>query len=1045
MIQVPRILSLVGFLSVATLTAQTVPQSSATPWWDNFLRILNFINGPCGLAIATRTVSIGGDATFCSTGQDGTMGLYYQRVGLLEEQQPRAIQDTQSLGLHTMTYFEAFGEATSFVVQVQRTPDGTFVKSARDPQLTQRFVNHWDWELFDGTGEVRWAGPHDYFGDEDFARPYTLTHARYGSPPVRYPDGSIASGYKGATNDPRMSRVYDACGSKDVNGNLHISYQFNDRVNDQGGPFQGLIPVGTKYSGLLYISKDSACPAWIDYARASALQAIDFGLDGMYSDNYSPWDSFESEPVKTAFGEWSVASFRDYMKTTFTKEELSQMEIGNADTFDVRDYVRRKALEWGGDPNNLADNIWSDLRWIDDPIWRAYKIHKRRTGTRALERYYEAVKEAGVAGGKPDFFVSGNDFTSENLGWTRGSLDMVNSELQNWSRMQGPLQMPPDNSLVAIYKRAREHGRSRFVSFWPHVPAEFIGKPNFAEMMNYRGLASHAILQPSVGVDVSQTAGTEATTSSFFHFIGSAKSYMAERKPFEEIGLYYSSSSELASMTLAGVANGVGVPHSISFLGWGTALTDLHQQWRAIPEWKLDSATLATLKLLIIPESQVFDPTGTALLQEWVVNGGRLIVTGFTGTRLGESGNFAITNPSSLAPITGSATGLSQVVTTLGRGQVLYLREDIGRPYYADVSQRGSRLHSIAGAIESVGFTSSVSTPKVASTVGVTIYDDPAAARRFVDINNVDYDAANDLLRPASPVQVEIACPSWLVGKNLRLQVLSPDEVQVALKETPDSIAVLEVTGLLRYASIVLEPDGSALSLSLVNQNGASFDSARPLAQNSIVTARGAHLATSTNVPSTDLPTTLAGTSVNIRDSKDVERPAQLLYVSESQINYILPPATAQGIATVTIDAGDGIKTSGAINVVSVSPGVMTLNEQSLAAASIIRLRNGTQLFEPVYLVSNGAVVPLPIDLEADNDQVFLSVYGTGLRFAKNVKAAINGEPIAVLGWSEKTLYPGLDQVNIGPLLKDLTGAGRAALELTADGQPANTTFLNFR
>jgi len=97
------------------------------------------------------------------------------------------------------------------VVQVKKNADGTWVKDEADPLLTKRFANHWSWNRFDGTGEIRWVGPLSYFGDQDFARPFTLTHPRYGAPPVRYPDGTIAQGYKGPDNDPRNSSIYDAC------------------------------------------------------------------------------------------------------------------------------------------------------------------------------------------------------------------------------------------------------------------------------------------------------------------------------------------------------------------------------------------------------------------------------------------------------------------------------------------------------------------------------------------------------------------------------------------------------------------------------------------------------------------------------------------------------------------------------------------------------------------------------------------------------------------------------------------------------------------
>src|SRR5207245_2710492 len=137
--------------------------------------------------------------------------------------------------------------------------------------------------------------------------------------------------------------------------------------------------------------------------------------------------------------------------------------------------------------------------------------------------------------------------------------------------------------------------------------------------------------EPWTEVAQPQTAGTDLTTAAFNEFVGSARATFGQRTGVDEIGLYYSSSSELARLTLNGWAN--GSPHSLSFLGWGTALSWLHHQWRVIPEWKLTFETLSSLKLLIIPNAESFEPTDVPVLENWIAHGGRLIVTGNSGAR----------------------------------------------------------------------------------------------------------------------------------------------------------------------------------------------------------------------------------------------------------------------------------------------------------------------------------------------------------------------------------------------------------------------------
>lgn len=780
-----------SFAALSLLLA-TAAQSQ-TPWWDNYPRIVHLVNQSCGSRGADKAVALHADVAQCTTSSDPNVGVWAQRVGIFEESEPHALEKMHAAGLRTMSYFETFGQAKTFIVQVKKDPTGAWFNDRNDPRLTKRFLNHWSWNLFDGTGEIRWTGVHSYFGDEDFARPYTLTHPRYGAPPVRYPDGTLATGYNGPVTDPRNSRIYDACSVKDVNGNLYLDYGYNRTIERRNGPFTGLLQVGSRHSGTFDAGKDAACPSWIDYARASTLQAVDFGLDSMYTDNFSPWDSFGFDPVKKAFGEWSVATFRDYLAASFTPAELTAMGVPDIKTFDVRAYLRTKATEWGGDPANLEDPAWKSPRWIDDPVWRAYKIHRRQNGTRALSNYYHAVKDAAASAGKPDFPVTGNDFQGFNLGWARGDLDLVNSELQyTRSAVLGEgkygYMLPPLGSYVSVYKRAREQARSRIAIFWMYVNPELAGHAAIADVLQYQALANHALPEAFTGgPSQNQTAGNDSTTAAFFAFLGSARSTFGARTGVEEIGLYYSSSSELVHLTLNGWPPGShGPPHSLSFLGWGTALSWLHQQWRAIPEWKLTPDTLAGLKLLIIPDAEVFDPADVPMLKDWLARGGRLIVTGNSGIRAGEKGNFAPLRTPSLG------------------GVGVHLPADPGPDFTNSRDDRPSRLAAFAAALDDIGFKGLVSAPAVPYTVGVTLYDDPKAHRRFIDLNNTDIDVAADTIHPSPPIHLEIPLPAWLDPKTVSTQLLTPD-TNVSLSTHPQgNTLTIDLTGLQRYASLVV-------------------------------------------------------------------------------------------------------------------------------------------------------------------------------------------------------------------------------------------------
>ncbi len=814
-----RLLRLVGTLTLLARGGALAQGPAADiPWWDNYPLIVKggvWSDDAPGIGVRFHA-----DVVFCSSADDPGWGVYGQRAQMVEYD-PKGEAKVRAAHLRSMGYFETFGTGYTCIVQLQKNSDGSWVKYPGYPDVTRVFTRDYNWQMYNHKGEIRWIGPHNYFDDEDFARPYTRTHPRYGSPPMTYPDGRLASGYNGPPTDPRNSRVYDAGCSKDVLGNVAFEYGYNDVINDtvhrKGGPYDGLIKVGDRYSGLIFPSKDSACPLWIDYARATTLQALDAGLDSMWTDNFSPWDSFNYRPITKAFGDWSVTGFREYLAGHFSSDDFRAMGVADPRTFDVRAYLRNKLSAFGGTATDLTDWRWEDPRWLDDPVWRAYKIYKRQTGSAALAKWYETVKSVAAAAGKPDFLVAGNDFSGFNLGWARGNLDMVSTEL-SWGPGlevgQRGLMPPPIGSYVPTYKQAREQARSRFVNVWMYLPAGQLKKPGIANVLFYQGLANHTFPLPQILGNV--TAGDDAANAAFFAFVRSVRPTLGARLPVEEIAIYHSPSSQLAFLTPNGapISTIDAQPHSFSYLGWGTALGELQYQYRSVPEWKLTPAMRSGLRVLIIPDAEVFDPDDVAILEPWIRAGGALIVTGDSGLRRGEAHNFdRNAGGLSLAPLTGAAdfsTAPAQQLRRMGNGAVLYLKDNIGMHFYNAAATRPGLLAPFANAINAVTagqapFVLS-NVGGVPTTVGLTVYDDSAAQRRFVDVNNVDINLNTDTITPSPAITFTLKLPAWLQGKPLTARVLSPDSPP-AVTITPNGTDRVDVTlsSVRLYASVVIE------------------------------------------------------------------------------------------------------------------------------------------------------------------------------------------------------------------------------------------------
>lgn len=237
----------------------------------------------------------------------------------------------------------------------------------------------------------------------------------------------------------------------------------------------------------------------------------------------------------------------------------------------------------------------------------------------------------------------------------------------------------------------------------------------------------------------------------------------------------------------------------------------------------------------------------------------------------------------------------------------------------------------------------------------------------------------------------------------------------------------------------------------LANVSAASF-SATALTSDTITAAFGTGLATGRQTAATTpLPTVLAGTTVSVRDSAGTTRNAPLFFVSAAQVNFLLPNGTAAGTATVTIVSGDGTQSAGTVQVDRVAPGLFTANANGagVPAALALRVHNGAQTFEPLARLDTATnrFVPAAIDLGPDGDQVFLILYGTGVRGRTSlagVNVKVGGADAPVSFAQAQGSLAGLDQLNV-LLPRSLIGRGDADVVLTVDGKVANPVRVQIK
>jgi uncharacterized protein (TIGR03437 family) len=194
------------------------------------------------------------------------------------------------------------------------------------------------------------------------------------------------------------------------------------------------------------------------------------------------------------------------------------------------------------------------------------------------------------------------------------------------------------------------------------------------------------------------------------------------------------------------------------------------------------------------------------------------------------------------------------------------------------------------------------------------------------------------------------------------------------------------------------------------------------------------------------LPTRLAGVTVNVLDSFGPSRPAGLIFVSPTQVNFVVPMLTASGTAIVTVTRDGATVAQALVQIVPFAPGIFTANAngRGVPAAQALHVKpNGATAAEPVFQCGStpGSCVPAPIDLGGDSEQVYLLLYGTGVRNCGSTTVQIGGVDAKVTGSQAQGEYGGLDQV----IPRQLAGRGEVGLTLQACGSAANPVLIHIR
>jgi hypothetical protein len=764
----------------------------------------------------------------------GPYGQYTHSLKLHSAKSQQTFQQAKANGVQWITWVEAFGDCVMYAAAFEQTPDGSFRSMPDQPDVAKLERSAWGWDSQPPSPGIayRWVGIHNTATDEDFVK-LRFSRDRLRFPTPTYPDGRPATGWIAGRAYPVSAQIYDACCAKDINGNVDLSGEgfmspkkantIDAATGKPMAPADGLYPLvlgpnelpafpGRKLGDVVYIShmaasKDPASPFWPEYARVSVRGILADGLDGLWCDNYACYNNFGMPPVRNGFGDWSEYRFREFLAREIDEQERKRIGVGDASGFSVRDYLKKKALEFGAkDPSVYTDAAWGDKRWLDEPVWNAYKVFKQRIGQEALRNFYTAIKQEAALAGRPDFCVTGNDVPAYAFGWARDTwLDMVCSEqTPGWFVTTGSrgIMLPPLGKYAVIYRAALEHQKGPYAAVWYGLSGDsekYGDKTELGKVLAAEAFANNTFIKFSDA----HYAGNSTSHAWWNDFVLKQEKEFGRRCAIADVGVLYSPDNQLA-FVLPGshAADHNRQSHSFSHWGFATALIDAHIPYRVLTDWNVTRESLRGLRVFVIPDAECLDTPILAALEEWVRGGGRLVVTGPSGTREGTSGMFKRRESPLLAGLLGSAGngGGSQPLTVKhGGGTVVSTTASPGMDYYLKENERPSRLGQIA---EMIGPSEHLDAPSLPSTVGAFCWKSPDSRTLFVDLVNYNIDPDADRITAAENIGFRIRVAQGT--KEVAVKPLSPDDDARATATLVDGWATVQVPALRHFISVKL-------------------------------------------------------------------------------------------------------------------------------------------------------------------------------------------------------------------------------------------------
>jgi hypothetical protein len=280
-------------------------------------------------------------------------------------------------------------------------------------------------------------------------------------------------------------------------------------------------------------------------------------------------------------------------------------------------------------------------------------------------------------------------------------------------------------------------------------------------------IANRGIPAFSLTFDGGYSPGSIHSAGNLHTFINRIAPVISKREYLADVGLASSSWSQIAAQPPWSWNQEVTKRHASEFLGWAQYLASARDfpQWDVVPFDDVTLKDLARFKLVILPSVLVITADHLAVLEAYLTQGGKLLITGETGTFTGPKAMLLPRDKDIIAPLAERFPG-----------QVTLIKTKPGLAYHEDANNSGPLQEILAQASHHHPMLTAANAPE---HVGIYANQSQTNPGEFtVDLVNYHHDLAADHLTPVTRTDftITLQVPHLKSGQNLVMESIRYDE-----------------------------------------------------------------------------------------------------------------------------------------------------------------------------------------------------------------------------------------------------------------------------